>query len=50
VLAPAVTKAAGIVTARVLTVIVDVAGRATVIVGATTETDARRPARGVLLD
>jgi hypothetical protein len=45
-----VTEEAGIVTAQVLTVIVDVAGRATVTIGATTEADARRPARGALLD
>ena len=39
-----------IVTAQGLTLILDVAGREMVAVGATTEADARRMARGVLLD
>ena len=43
-------KDARIVTLQGLTMIVDVAGRAMVIVGAMTEADARRLARGVLLD
>jgi hypothetical protein len=47
---PAVTKETGIVTAQGSTMIVDVAGRAMVVVGAAPAADAHRPVRGVLLD
>jgi hypothetical protein len=47
---PAVTKEVGIVTAQGSTMIVNAAGRAIVVVGAAPAADARRLARGVLLD